>query len=66
MNDSSPSVHGGAVEVELGGGGADQVQHLVIIMMLKAHGCQDGKQVRDLHLHLQLSTRGTESLFLSK
>ena len=34
MNDSSPSVHGGAVEVELGGGGADQVQHLVIIMMI--------------------------------
>ena len=33
-NDSSPSVHGGAVEVELGGGGADQVQHLVIIMIL--------------------------------
>ena len=33
-NNSSPSVHGGAVEVELGGGGADQVQHLAIIMML--------------------------------
>ena len=34
MNDCSPSVHGGAVEVELGGRGADQVQHLVIIMMI--------------------------------
>ena len=33
-NDCSPSVHGGAVEVELGGGGSDQVQHLVIIMIL--------------------------------
>ena len=33
-NNSSPSVHGGAVEVELGGGGADQVQHLVMIMMI--------------------------------
>ena len=34
MNDSSPSVHGGAVEVEIGGRGADQVQYLVMIMML--------------------------------
>ena len=34
MNDSSPSVHGGAVEVEIGGRRADQVQHLAIIMML--------------------------------
>ena len=34
MNDSSPSVHGGAVEVEIGGRRADQVQHLGIIMML--------------------------------
>ena len=31
-----------------------------------AHGCQDGKQMQDLHLHLQLLTRVTESLFLSK
>ena len=34
MNDCSPSVHGGAVEVEIGGRRADQVQHLAIIMML--------------------------------
>ena len=34
MNDSSPSVHDGAVEVEIGGRRADQVQHLAIIMML--------------------------------
>ena len=34
MNDSSPSVHGGAVEVEMGRRRADQVQHLMIIMML--------------------------------
>ena len=33
-NDCSPSVHGGAVEVEIGGRRADQVQHLAIIMML--------------------------------
>ena len=33
-NDCSPSVHGRAVEVEPGGGGTDQVQHLVIIMIL--------------------------------
>ena len=34
LNNSSPSVHGGAVEVEIGGRGADQVQYLVMIMML--------------------------------
>ena len=33
-NNSSPSVHDGAVEVEIGGRGADQVQYLVMIMML--------------------------------
>ena len=34
LNNSSPSVYGGAVEVEIGGRGADQVQYLVMIMML--------------------------------
>ena len=40
-NNSSPSVHGGAVEVEVGGRGADQVQHLAIITMININEHDD-------------------------